>query len=129
MQPRSSANILATAKVKYTRKKPTESTYRGQILSFSPPNPSTANNSESRSSVTTTKPNDKDPNDNHLGLEHEYAQEFTFRFEPFLEGIYLAEAMQQDSSIRPGEHISTASDTTLACFVFRTHLHPKYISF
>jgi hypothetical protein len=124
MQPRSSADILATAKVKYKPKKLTESTYRGQIVSFSAPNLSTANNSESRSSVTATE-----PNDNHPGLEHEYAQEFIFRFEPSLEQIYLADAMQQDSSNGSEEHISAASNATLACFVLRTHFQNIYIFF
>lgn len=131
MQPRSSSDILATAKVRFKRKKPTVSTYWGQTISFSPPSIGNINNSKSSSSVATRT---VDHNVDHPFLEHpEFPSEsFTFLFEPPMtsEQMKLDDELQQDnsSSREYKDFISDAeSNTMLAHLVLRKY-YPKYIS-
>ena len=116
MQPRSSADILATAKFKPKRKKPTVSAYRGQIISFSESPPSLqVGNSQSSSPASPVATIEH--NENHPFLGHNvFPPEFTFHFEsPTTSDNFQQDSFQQDSS-------AAESDTMLAHPVLKNFL-------
>ena len=128
MQPRSSSDILATAKVRFKRKKPTVSAYRGhwQIMSFSPSSLGNINNSKSCSSAATIEYNDDHP---FLGQPEFPPESFMFRFElPKLEDKLQQDSTISSSSMEYKDYISAVEFNEMLAYPVLRKFYPKYIS-
>ena len=126
MQPRSSFDILATAKVRFKCKKPTVSAYRGQIMSFSPSSLGNINNSKSCSSAATIEYNDDHP---FLGQPEFPPESFTFCFElPKLEDELQQDSIISSSSTEYKDFISAVESNEMLAYPVLRKFYPKYIS-